>query len=45
MADGPVEMNYGFTRVSFVGSEAVAQVIFGPADCEPLLGVVTLENT
>ena len=46
MADGrPVEMKYGFARVSFVGSETVAQVIFGPEDCEPLLGVVALENT
>ena len=46
MADGrPVEMKYGFARVRFVGSETVAQVIFGPEDCEPLLGVVALENT
>jgi len=46
MADGrPVEMQYGFARVSFVGSETVAQVNFGPEDCEPLLGVVALENT
>lgn len=41
----PVEMQYGFARVSFVGSETVAQVIFGPEDCEPLLGVVALEKT
>jgi len=46
MADGrPVEMEYGFARVSFVGAETVAQVIFGPEGCEPLLGVVALENT
>src|SRR5882724_5000475 len=46
MADGrPVEMDYGFARVSFVGAETVAQVIFGPEDCEPILGVVALENT
>jgi len=46
MADGrPVEMQYGFARVSFVGTETVAQVIFGPEGCEPLLGVVALENT
>lgn len=46
IADGrPVEMQYGFARVSFVGSETVTQVIFGPEDCEPLLGVVALENT
>lgn len=46
MADGrPVEMQYGFARISFVGAETVAQVIFGPEDCEPLLGVVALGNT
>jgi clan AA aspartic protease len=46
MADGrPVEMRYGFARVSFVGAETVVQIIFGPEDCEPLLGVVALENT
>src|SRR5271156_3663468 len=46
MADGlPVERQYGFARVRFVGAETVAQVIFGPEDYEPLLGVVALENT
>jgi clan AA aspartic protease len=45
-ADGsPIEMDYGFARVSFVGAETVAQVIFGPEGCEPILGVVALENT
>lgn len=41
----PVEMKYGFARVSLLGSETVAQVIFGPADAESTLGVVALENT
>ena len=46
LADGrAVEMKYGFARVSFIGAETVAQVIFGPKDCEPILGVVALENT
>lgn len=46
LADGrPIEMEYGFARVSFVGAETVAQVIFGPEGSEPLLGVVALENT
>jgi predicted aspartyl protease len=40
-----VEMAYGFARISFIGTETVAQVIFGPEDCEPLLGAVALENT
>jgi clan AA aspartic protease len=41
----PVELEYGFARVSFLGSETVAQIIFGPNDAEPILGVVALENT
>ncbi len=28
-----------------MGAETVAQVIFGPDDAEPILGVVALENT
>jgi clan AA aspartic protease len=39
-----VEYTYGFARVSFLGAETVVQVVFGPADCEPILGVVALEN-
>ena len=46
LADGkPVELEYGFARVSFLGNETVAQIIFGPEGMEPLLGVVALENT
>jgi clan AA aspartic protease len=45
LADGTlIEYPYGFARVSFMGSETVVQVIFGSDDCEPLLGVVALEN-
>jgi predicted aspartyl protease len=45
LANGqPVEYEYGFARIKFVGSETVAQVIFGPPDVEPILGVVALEN-
>ena len=46
LADGTVvEDPYGFARVRFMGAETVAQVIFGPEHCEPILGVVALENT
>ena len=46
LANGqPVEYEYGFARVSFLGDETVAQIIFGPAEAEPILGVVALENT
>lgn len=45
LANGePVEYDYGFARVSFLAAETVAQVIFGPADVEPILGTVALEN-
>jgi clan AA aspartic protease len=39
-----VEYQYGFARVSFMGAETVAQVIFGPENASPILGVVALEN-
>jgi len=46
LADGkPVELQYGFARVAFMGSETVTQIIFAPDNCEPILGVVALENT
>ena len=45
LANGEVaEYPYGFAHISFMGSETVAQIIFGPEDCEPILGVVALEN-
>jgi clan AA aspartic protease len=45
LANGtPYEVEYGFARISFMGSETVVQVIFGPEGVEPLLGVVALEN-
>jgi clan AA aspartic protease len=45
LANGqPVEYPYGFARIAFLGSETVVQIIFGPDNCEPLLGVVALEN-
>jgi clan AA aspartic protease len=46
LANGQViEFPYGFARVTFMGAETVTQVVFGPDDCEPLLGLVALENT
>lgn len=45
LANGqPVEYKYGFARITFMGAETVTQVIFGPKDSEPILGVVALEN-
>ncbi len=46
LANGEVvEYDYGFARVSFMGSETVSQITFGPEGTEPILGVVALENT
>ena len=46
LANGdPVEREFGFARVAFVGDETVAQIIIGPEGAEPILGVVALENT
>ena len=45
LANGqPVEYEYGFARITFMGSETVVQIILGPEDIEPILGVVALEN-
>ncbi len=39
-----LEYYYGFARVSFLGSETVSEIIFGPEDAEPILGVLALEG-
>ena len=45
LADGTAtELAYGFARVTFMGSETVSKVIFGPNDVESILGVVALES-
>jgi clan AA aspartic protease len=45
LANGEVvEYPYGFARITFMGVETIAQVVFGPEDNEPLLGVVALES-
>jgi len=46
LADGTtVELPYGFARVTFMGSETVTKVTFGPSDAESILGVAALEST
>lgn len=40
-----VELPYGFARVTFMGSETVTKVTFGPEGAESILGVVALEST
>lgn len=40
-----VEYEYGYAIISFMGSETVSEVIFGPENSEPILGVLVLEST
>ena len=40
----PVEYNYGFARINFLGTETVTHIIFGPDHIEPILGVLALEG-
>jgi clan AA aspartic protease len=45
LANGaPVEYDYRFARVSFMGSDTVTKIIFGPDKVEPQLGVTALES-
>jgi clan AA aspartic protease len=39
-----VEYKLGYARIAFMGQETVGQIIFGPENVEPILGVVVLEN-
>ncbi|MGD0092495.1 MAG: clan AA aspartic protease [Planctomycetota bacterium] len=44
LANGePVEYQYGYARLSFMGADTVVKIIFGPPNSEPLLGAVALE--
>jgi predicted aspartyl protease len=44
LANGePVEYEHGFARVTFMGTETVTPIIFGPDNVEPILGVLALE--
>ena len=46
LADGTTtELPFGFVRVTFMGSETVTKVTFGPNGAESILGVVALEST
>ena len=45
LASGEVqEYEHGIAQVSFMGEVTWTDVIFGPDDTEPILGVITLEN-
>lgn len=45
LADGsPIEFDFGLADIEFMGEITAGRVIFGPDDCEPLLGVTALES-
>lgn len=39
-----IELAYGHAWIEFMGMKTVGRVIFGPRECEPILGVVALES-
>ncbi|MEX2317340.1 MAG: clan AA aspartic protease [Pirellulales bacterium] len=46
LADGTeVQFEFGLARIEFLGDVAGGIIIFGPDDCEPILGVTALEST
>jgi clan AA aspartic protease len=45
LADGSTtEYDFGLAVIEFMGEVTAGRVIFGPDDCEPLLGVTALES-
>lgn len=45
LADGTtVEYDFGLAVIEFMGELTAGRIIFGPDDCEPLLGVTALES-
>src|SRR2546428_498118 len=39
-----VEYDFGLAEIEFMGELTSGRIIFGPEDCEPLLGVTALES-
>jgi clan AA aspartic protease len=45
LANGAMEeYDFGLAEIEFMGELTSGRVIFGPEDCEPLLGVTALES-
>src|SRR5207237_1796541 len=45
LADGSTaEYDFGLAEIEFMGELTSGRVIFGPDDCEPILGVTALES-
>jgi clan AA aspartic protease len=46
LADGSkIQFEYGMARIEFMGDVTSGDIIFGPDDSEPILGVTALEHT
>lgn len=46
LADGSTkEYSFGLGVIEFMGDITAGRIIFGPDNCEPLLGVTALEST
>jgi clan AA aspartic protease len=39
-----VEYDFGLVVIEFMGELTAGRIVFGPDDCEPLLGVTALES-
>jgi clan AA aspartic protease len=39
-----VEYEYGIAKMTFMGEVVATRILFGPDNCEPLLGVIALES-
>ena len=45
LADGSVtEYDFGLAEIEFMGELTSGRIVFGPDNCEPLLGVTALES-
>ena len=45
LADGQArELSFGWARIRFMQTLAIAKVVFGPEGAEPILGVIALES-
>ncbi|OGC07087.1 hypothetical protein A2230_07005 [candidate division WOR-1 bacterium RIFOXYA2_FULL_36_21] len=45
MADGNIkEFPFGLAIIEFMGEKTAGRIVFGPDNCEPLLGVTALES-
>jgi len=45
LADGStIELDFGLAEIEFMGEVTSGRIIFGPDNCEPILGVTALES-